>query len=508
MRLTPASLPWLVLWDLRIRYRSLNLDRIRLLPLLLYGLFILATHAIAGFLLWGILHRGRSMSSAEALQFGTMMMSFLLFFMLMAAMLGGFRLVFAGRELSMYLGSPVPFARILWMRVLSLVIGAWMAAALLAVPVANMGALLGHPVFLLIYPVTLGLAICVSALSLLVVALALHTLGVRRARRLLQLLQALVPLAFVLLSFSRGRPAPQGSSVQLLSSSSFVQLSGLMQWPVRAASGDLPALLGFTLFCAALLWLSVRLVRFAIQAALQEPDIGPARTTAPSGRAIKAARFNRSLFRTLMAKEWRTILRDPRLASALLVQPLVVLPFFYLNLMHGRFRLAGAAAAAAFVAGQMSQFVANLMISAEEAPALLGTAPVPRARLIRYKCLAALLPVCALMLLPALWLAARDPWVGAVCLFCAIGAGFCACAIEVARPYPAPRRSFVQMQAARRKRDPLDLLGVLLIQIGWTAGAWFLADRNAWGALIVFGVILVPFFEWWRDANRQSLLGY
>ncbi len=66
----------------------------------------------------------------------------------------------------------------------------------------------------------------------------------------------------------------------------------------------------------------------------------------------------------------------------------------------------------------------------------------------------------------------------------------------------------MQVSAARRSRDPLDIVSVLAMQFGWTAAAWFLANGNLWGAGIVLLVLLVPFFEWWRDANRQNLLGY
>lgn len=503
MRLSPGSLPWLVLWDLRIRIRALAIGRLRPVAVVLYSLFAIGMHAAAGLLLFGML--GRPMTGSSLLQLVGSMLLFLVFFMLMAAMLGGFQLTHAGRELTSYLGSPLPFARIVWMRVLSLVVGTWSAALLLAVPIANMGAILGHPVFLLIYPVTFGLAIAVSAVTLIFVAVVLRTLGVQRARRVLQLLQALVPLAFVLLSVSRRR-----DPVAVSPATRFDAFSGsasdLMAWPARALTGEWVPLLVLAAVSMALLWVSVRLARVSILAALQAPESGPSRRAGPAP-AVRE-RFGRSLFANVLLKEWRTILRDPRLATSLLVQPLIVMPFFYFNLMHGRFRVAGAAAAATFASAQMSQFVANLMISAEEAPALLGAAPVARGRLIRYKCLAAMLPVGALMLLPALWLLAQDQWVGAVALVGVLGAGFCACAIEVVRPYPAPRRSFAQLQAARRRRDPLDILGVVAVQLGWTAGVWFLASRNLWGAAIVFGVLLVPFLQWWRDANRQSLLGY
>lgn len=505
IRLAPGSLPWLVWWDLRIRFRSQGFGARRRLSLILYGALIILLHAVAGFVLRQMFGNPRALQPEQVLGLNRTMLATLLFFMLLAAGLSVFRLIFAGRELTPLLSSPVPFRRVLWMRVLGLIATTWAISVLLVAPVADMGALLGHPVFLLAYPVTVAIAIIVVAAALLLMSLVLWLFGVRRARKIMQVMQAAVPVAFVLLSvFGRYR-SPHGASP--MQGTGLESLGGLMTVPARALTGA-PLPLSLLLVLAALaLVIAVGLARHSMLGALQTPDVTP-RRRATGAEETAALHFRTSLFRVLLLKEWRTLLRDPRIATALLAQPVVVIPALYGGLMHGRFQSAGVAAAATFVAAQMSQYVANLMISAEEAPSLLGAAPQPRQRLIVYKCAAALLPILALLLLAAVWLASRDAWAGLVCAVCCFGAAFCACAVEVARPYPSPRRSFVQLGASRRKRDPLDILSVLMMQLGWTAGAWFLADRSYWGAMIVFGVILVPFFEWWRDANRQALLGY
>jgi len=502
IRLAPGSLPWLVLWDLRLRFRDQGFGSARRRTMLIYAAFILLTHAVAGLALWKLLDSPKAVPSDQLLHLNSLLLLTLLFFMLMAAGLSCFRLIFSGRELTLHLTSPIPFQRVLWMRVLGLVFTTWSISILLVAPVANMGAILGRPDFLLAYPVTIAIAMITVAAALLVMSLLVSLLGVPRARKILQIMQAVVPLSFVMLSvFGRhrqgGRPTPGFSG-------GFETFSSVMALPARALTGDIVSLLSLSAIAVIAVLLSVRLARHGILTALQVPDAVPPRQKAATG----ALRFRTGLFRVLLFKEWRTILRDPRIAGALLIQPLLVVPAFYSGLMHGRFKLDGAVAMAAFVAAQMSQYVANLMISAEEAPTLLGAAPLPRQRLILYKCAAALSPILALLMLAAIWVATQDLWSGLVCVICCLGAAFCACAVEIARPYPSPRRSFVQLNAARRKRDPLDILSVLMMQLGWTAGAWFLAERSLWGALIVFVVVLVPFFEWWRDANRQALLGY
>lgn len=493
----PGGLAWLVAWDLRIRLREQGIGRAGPRSRWLYGALFLLLHAVAGLVLWSMLTRGHGLPPDQLLPLTSLLLLSLLFFMLMAAGLSGFRLLHAARELTPMLVSPVPFRRLLWMRVLGLVATTWSVSILLVMPIANMGAVLGHPVFLLAYPVTVALAVLTTAAVLLVVSLVVKVFGVARGRRVLQWLQALVPIGFVLASLSGrdGAGASRGLEAH----------AGLMRLPARALTGELGALLPLLLLAALALWLAVRLARHGLLAVLQAPEAMPAPRRAHGPASL---RFRVGLFRVVLLKEWRTILRDPRLAAALLVQPLLVVPAFYGALMQARLELAGLAAMAVFVSAQLSQYVANLMISAEEAPALLASAPQARSRLIRHKCVAALLPILALMLVASAVLAWQDAWCGLVAALCCSGAAFCACAVEIVRPYPAPRRSFVQVGAARRMRDPLDILSIAVMQIGWTGGAWLLADRSLWGALLVFAMILVPFAEWWRDANRQALLGY
>ena len=129
------------------------------------------------------------MTRERVLQFSGVMLLSLEFFMLMAAMIGSFRLILAGRELSLHLSSPLPFERVLWMRVVALVATTWAISILLVTPVANMGALLGEPVFLLAYPVTVMMAMLTLALALGVMAAVVRGVGIIRARRVLQVVQ-------------------------------------------------------------------------------------------------------------------------------------------------------------------------------------------------------------------------------------------------------------------------------------------------------------------------------
>lgn len=506
MRLPPGSLPWLVWQDLRVTIRTFGFGKNRLWALGLYALFIVLLHGGAGMVLWTMFKIRKPMPVDKLLELSGVLLLSLEFFMLMAALLATFRLILAGRELTLHLTSPLPFRRIMAMRVLSLVAGTWAISILLVTPVANMGALLGRPVFLLAYPVTVMMAALTVAIALALMTLTVRLFGLVRARRVLQLLQAGVPLLFVLGSLVGRDDAETARAADplALSGAGLGNWAGLLRLPALALTGDAEALLILLLLAGLSLIAAARFAAPVVLLAVQSPE-----QATPKAQSTGAAlHFDTRLFRVLMLKEWRTILRDARLAIALAAQPLLIVAFFYGNLFRGEYRLAAAVAATTFFAAQLSQYVSNLMISAEESPALLGSAPQPRSLLIACKCVAALAPVLAMMLLAAIWAAVQDPWTGLVCLVCGFGAGFCACAIEVARPYPVTRRSFVQVASAKRNRDPLDILSVLAMQFGWAGAAWFLAIGSLWGAAIVLLVVLVPFFEWWRDANRQALLGY
>ncbi len=506
MRLPAGSLPWLVWQDLRVTIRAWGFGKSRLWALGLYALFIALLHGGAGIVLWAMFKSPKPMPIEKLLEFSGVLLLSLEFFMLMAALLATFRLILAGRELSLHLSSPLPFSRIMAMRTMSLIVSTWAISILLVTPVANMGALLGRPIFLLAYPVTVMLAMVTVAIALTVMALAVRLFGLVHARRVLQVVQAGVPLLFVLGSLVGRDPAdPQPSPEDLkLAGNGLSNWSGVLRLPALALTGDGEALVTMFLLATLSLIAAARFATPAVLLAVRSPD----QAAPKQQRASKHLRFDTRLFRVVMLKEWRTILRDARLAIALAAQPLLIVAFFYGNLFSGEYKLAAAVAATTFFAAQLSQYISNLMISAEESPALLGGAPQTRSRLIAYKCIAALAPVLVMMVLAAIWAGSQDAWTGLVCLICGFGAGFCACAIEVARPYPVNRRSFVQVAAAKRNRDPLDIISVLAMQFGWTAAAWFLAIGSLWGAGIVLLVLLVPFFEWWRDANKQALLGY
>ncbi|MDE2149949.1 MAG: hypothetical protein KGJ55_08985 [Gammaproteobacteria bacterium] len=499
MRLAPGSLVWLVLWDLRVRWRSLGYTRIGLSSIAIYAAFFLLLHGAAAAIILEPTNKFHTQAQALAVLaqwclWGTLMMA-------MFGAVGLVRLLMAGPELALLLSSPLPLARVLWSRVLVFMVLVWSVNLMLAVPAADAGALLGHPRFLLAYPVSLALAALVAAGWLALAALLVRGLGVVRARQALWWLVGAMPVAWMVLVFVNAGAGNAGSDG---THSWTARAAGvLMAWPARALTGDAGALAACLAVAALALWVVQRYAAAPFHASLLTPDAPRAR----QARSARPMRWRSSLSLLFLSKEWRTILREPRLAVALFQQPLIALMFLYLSLQLSSLA-AGAAAAIAETAGLLASYLGSLTISAEEAPGLLAAVPVPRARLIRLKCVAVLAPVIAAVAAAALAVALADPWAGLVALACGCGAAFSATAVEVAAPYPFSRRSFTRVAHGRRHRSPLDLLSISVMILGWAAGAWFLAGHHWWGAGIVFLVILVPFWQWWRDINREAILGY
>ena len=277
MRLAAGSLPWLVWQDLRIAFRSWTLGRKQLWPYLLYGAFLIGLHAVAGLVLYALMKAPAEMTEERVLQFSGVMLLSLEFFMLMAAMIGSFRLILAGRELSLHLSSPLPFERVLWMRVVALIATTWAISILLVTPVANMGALLGEPVFLLAYPVTVMMAMLTLALALSIMAAVVRGVGIVRARRVLQVVQALVPLAFVAISLLSRDPeaAKAGGAGQGIGGSGLVAHVHLVRLPALALTGDVAALMSLAALASLSLLLATRFAAQPILLAVQSPDQAP-----------------------------------------------------------------------------------------------------------------------------------------------------------------------------------------------------------------------------------------
>jgi ABC-2 type transport system permease protein len=90
--------------------------------------------------------------------------------------------------------------------------------------------------------------------------------------------------------------------------------------------------------------------------------------------------FRRSLFDTVVVKEWRLIARDPHLISQVLLQLVYLAAAAVPDPAQERRRRAGVGAGLACCAASLTGSLAWIIVSAEDAPDLLQSSPAPDAR--------------------------------------------------------------------------------------------------------------------------------
>jgi ABC-2 type transport system permease protein len=217
--------------------------------------------------------------------------------------------------------------------------------------------------------------------------------------------------------------------------------------------------------------------------------------------------FRSSLLRNVLFKEWRLILRDPQLISQTALQMLYLLPLIFLA-MRGEQRLVYLVPGAVLLAATLAGSLAWITVAAEDAPELVGSAPVKAQRVRMMKALAAMIPVwifVAPMLLFLLW---HRPAHAVVFVVCTLGATASAGVMQVWYPRKANRREM-------KKRGQSETLINLLegfSAFAWSGVAWALVIDWPWrwfAALFALMVALVaPVLVWQlgRSRRRQGLL--
>jgi ABC-2 type transport system permease protein len=183
-------------------------------------------------------------------------------------------------------------------------------------------------------------------------------------------------------------------------------------------------------------------------------------------------RVGRSLFDTVVIKEWRLIMRDPHLISQVLLQLIYLLPLFVLILRGAGTPIPAIGAGLTLLCSSLAYSLAWIVISAEEAPDLLLSAPVSRRSVRLGKLAASVMPPLALVALPLLWLVVRAPLAGLMVCFTVSAAVLGAALIVMWTGRPAPRSDF----RARGKENFLCGLLELLNSVAWGGLAWLLVS--------------------------------
>ncbi len=500
-----GSAHWLVRHELRLAWRGTAQKGRRLLAVLM-GVASLILHIGA----YTLLHRlpdGEMPPQFIYLLGGAVWLCLSL--MLSQAILQSVSALFDRGDLDLLLSSPLPTQSVFVARGLGIAVSVLTLYLFLLAPLANAGLLTGHANLLAIYLALPALALAVTALGLWLTLSLVRVLGARRARTVAQVFGSLVGASLFLITQGNswvGEATRQhwaGLLRHWAEPGGALAIGSPVWWPARALQGELLPLLAMLALGAGSFWLVVRLAHRRFLEGTQESVSGSAR------RGMKAppagtARFRRGLWRNVLVKEWRMILRDPQLIAQSLLQVLYLVPAVWLPLHGGGGGSAGnpalLATAVVGLATTLASALTWITVSAEDAPELLGSSPNSPAQLRWLKVAAALIPVW-LLVSPALIPAVREGlWPALVFVFCLAGGTLSVGAAQVWYPRQGKRGDL------KKRGQGAQAVGILelLIAAGWAATAYCLNAALPYAPLALAAALAGSGAVWLMGRARRE----
>lgn len=506
MKAAPGSTLWLLAHELRLSWYGAALNKggkrrpgLRAIVAWLLGWVFL--HAFAYVLLRPLqadgLHDARLavLAGAALLVCAT--------FMLSNALKASVLALFERGDLDLLLSSPLPSRTIFTVRLLGVTAATAAMFLYLLAPLAHVGLALGQPRWIAIYPAVTAVAALAACAAMLLTLALVRLFGARRTRTIAQVVAAIAGALLFLLSQAYNlvsHEAGDGGAARVMRSLAQGGMLGPdspLWLPGRAALGEPAPLAGLGLLAlAAMLLTAGRTHRFFVRGLQQAA--GMAHVSArPAGAA--RYRFRSSLFDTVVVKEWRLIARDPYLISQVLLQLVYLLPLLLL-ILRGGGSLPAIGAGLTLLCSSLTGSLAWIVISAEDAPDLLLSAPAAQRTIRLAKLAAAAMPALLLVALPLLWLVARTPVPGLLISFTATGAVLGSALIVLWVGRPAARSDF----KARGKENFLCTFFELLSSLAWGGMAWALValatDAPAWAAaaaaFALAAALVILLFSW------------
>ncbi|MDB5746187.1 MAG: hypothetical protein JWP72_1035 [Massilia sp.] len=432
-------------------------------------------------------------------------------FMLSSALKASVEALFDRGDMDLLLSSPLSSRSIFSVKLAGIVVGITALYLFFLAPFAHVGLLLGQLRWLAVYPVLLAMAALAASMAMLLTLALVRWLGARRTRVVAQVIGALAGALLFLLSQAGnfmarddGRAAPSALT-RLMGAGGTIDADSLVWLPARAALGEPVEVAVVAIAGLLAAWATVGLThRFFVHGLQQAASSGRAATRPGSIRY----RFDRSLFETIVVKEWRLIWRDPHLVSQVLLQLLYLLPLCFLIFSKNAPHIAVTGVGLTMLCGSLSSALAWIVLLAEDAPDLLQSSPANAATVRLAKLAAAVAPVLLLAAAPLAWLTLQEALAGAFAAMTVCGAAASAALITLWTGRSTTRSEFKSRGKRNIATSLLDVCGLL----GWAALAWLLlrAPGAAQGGLAVLGmsaaasVVLVVLFLAWllRDRSR------
>jgi ABC-2 type transport system permease protein len=320
---------------------------------------------------------------------GSLLLSWSL--MVSQAMESATRAFYARSDLDLILSSPASAEQVHCVRLAAMAVSISLMGLFLAAPFINVLALLGGATWIAAYGVVLAMGIAATAVGVALTITLFRVIGPRRTRLVAQILAAVIGAAVVIgLQVSAIASGGTLSRIDFLTSRALLvhapDAGSILYMPACAVLGNATALAG--VLAASLVSLGITILLFA-------PRFGNyAMATAGVSRAraqlrCRPSRFGRRTPRcTLRQKEWKLLLRDPWLISQSLMQILYLLPpalLLWRGFGEDSNALAVLVSVLVMAAGQLAGGLAWIAVSGEDAPELVGSAPVPPSHIMRAK---------------------------------------------------------------------------------------------------------------------------
>lgn len=487
----PGSFLWLLAHDLRLNWRQLTHSFagwpvLRATGAVVGGLA--ALHAIA----WAALQARTANPGLLGAQAAATVATGVLLWMVAQGLLGASRTLYERGDLDMLFAAPLAPWKPVVSRALAIALSSAGSLAPMILPLANMGTILDGPSWLSLYPILAAMALFGTACGFILAIALFAAVGPKRARRISQILAAVIAGAFVL-AVQIGLMLPEGMAAQAVAWVKTVQQSlwtgqGWLAFGFeRAAQGD-----AFTL--AALVAMSI--VFFGVSVfALSEAFVSASliASGAEDGfthRGATQTPFREGSARSLRLKEWRLLIRDPNLASQLSLQIIYTLPLAGL-LLRNPHDIPPAVAITPLIvvlAAQISASLAWIAVSGEDAPELIATAPISARNAALAKLSAIAVPLITILLLPVAALLVVAPFALPYALIFGTMAAVSTATLNFWHPSQGNRRGLLRRHSQSKliavAEHGLALLWAVTVVIAMADLAWALVPM-----LLIVGVL-------------------
>ena len=506
--MAPGSLRRLLSNELRLEWRELTTQRGMGITLLMGLVILFGIHFVWFQLLGAVRPLLQPLIAPEAVLLAGVLLVLLIPFALTIGINQSVKAIFERSDFDLLLASPVPTSAVFASRLLSVAAYVFVSLGLLLIPLGVVGVAIGIPRLLGIIPLTAAVALIGASLGMLLTLLLVRLFGARLARTVSQILAAaggVIAIMAFQLPVILGGPGDQALQVswllQLFQPGELLGVDSLIWFPGRALFLEpLPTL--FMLVFAVLLFLvtvSVLHRWFILGASASTTAVR--RRRADSGRGLRFARST-GVWRVMLVKDWRSLIRDPYLVSQSLLQlayllPLGVVLFLDTQLLEQTPIASVVATGLTVLAGSLATNLARISMTGEEAMDLLVASPVPAATLQRAKLLSALIPVWLIFLPVAAAIAVLDVRAAAIAVMAVLLTSFAAAFARLQSPRRARRQDIFNRQ---NQNDPWLFIEAFIPLAFALATWWTLA--GAPNAVVPAAIGLgLPLIAWWRGSK-------